>query len=376
MKEFLEHMEDRPIRLMMVIGRLGDGGKERQLLLLLKTLKAHKDIFTLLVTMNAGGEREKEAEQVVDNLVIFPNRKKTDFIQPFKKIIKLINTNQINILHTWGSGVWDLMGVLAGRKGHISVLHNGIRSAPKRLNLYNHLTRLSALYADVVAANSQAGLNSFRLARHSNAKVIYNGLDQSRFEKIDIQNEGFHLCMVANFQERKDHESLVLAMPDILKYFPKTRLTLIGHDYGTLQTVQALVDELQFSEKVKFITDCTQPEPIIGKCQIGILATNDSVHGEGISNAILEYMALSRPVIASRNGGNPEIVMDNKTGFLVQPGSHKEISEKVIYLFNNQVIARNMGENGKTFVTDRFSMKKMETNYINTYKKLLVIDHS
>ena len=359
---------------MMIIGRLGDGGKERQLLLLLKLLQQHKEIFTCLVSMNSGGERDKEAEQFVDELVIFPNRKKTDLIRPMKKLTRLTKDHQISIIHTWGSGIWDLIGVLVGRRCKIPVLHNGIRSAPNRLNFYNRMTRLSARYADAVAANSQAGLNAFGLSNRSYAKVIYNGLDPSRFEHIDYQYEGYNLCMVANFQQRKDHKSLVQAMPEILETFPGTRLTLIGHDYGTLRVIQGLVEELKISGKVDFITDCTQPEPLIAKCQIGILATNEAAHGEGLSNAILEYMALSKPVIASRNGGNPEVVVENITGFLVQAGSPKALCEKVIYLLGNPKIAQKMGEKAKLSVNERFSLCKMETDYIRFYKDILQIE--
>ncbi len=366
-------MCDKPIRVMMIIGRLGDGGKERQLLLLLKTLQKHKDIFTCLVSMNSGGERDKEADQYVEVLEIFPDRKKTDLIHPMKRLKSLIKKHHINLIHTWGSGVWDMMGVYVGRRCGVPVLHNGIRSAPTRMNVYNWVTRISALYADAIAANSQAGIKSFGFTGRPNAKVIYNGLDHTRFDDIDHQPEGYNICMVANFQQRKDHLSLVKAMPRILKSFPKSSLTLIGHDYGTLSAVRDLIDELHLSGNVEIITDCTQPEPIIGKCQICVLATNEDAHGEGISNAVLEYMALSKPVIASRNGGNPEIVVDKITGFLVPPGSPKEISEKAIYLFNNQKIAKEMGEKGKSFVNERFSLEKMETDYIELYKALLQI---
>jgi glycosyltransferase involved in cell wall biosynthesis len=129
-----------------------------------------------------------------------------------------------------------------------------------------------------------------------------------------------------------------------------------------------LVRELKIENYVEFITDCSRPEPIIGKCQIGVLATNQATHGEGISNAILECMALGKPVIASENGGNPEVVIDNRTGFLVPPGNSQAISEKLIYLLKNPEIAINMGQQGKTFVNGRFSLAKMEENYIRLYQ--------
>jgi len=361
----------KPIRVMMIIGRLGDGGKERQLLLLLKTLKQHREIFTCLVTMNSGGEREKEAAQVADKVVVLRNRIKIDLLRPMIKLIQLVKNENIEIIHTWGSGVWDLIGLFASRWCHIPVLHNGIRSAPNRLNIYNYLTRLSALFADVTVANSAAGLKSFKMTNRPKAKVIYNGLEPSRFEGIELNDSGQTLCMVANFQQRKDHKSLVLAMPDILKQFPDTRLNLIGHDYGTLDEIRNLINELKLTNHVTLITDCTHPEPIIGDSQIGILATNEAAHGEGTSNALLEYMALSKPVIASKNGGNPEVVEDHVTGFLVQPGSPEAIIEKVIYLLENPSIAKRMGENGKSLVKERFSLENMEEDYVNLYNELV-----
>ncbi|MEA3326171.1 MAG: glycosyltransferase [Chloroflexota bacterium] len=356
----------------MIIGRLGDGGKERQLLLLLKTLKQHRDIFTCLVVMNSGGEREKEAAQVTDKLVVLRDRNKVDLIRPMIKLVHLVKTNKIGLIHTWGSGIWDFLGLFAGRWCHIPVLHNGIRSAPNQLNIYNHLTRLSARFSDAAVANSQAGLNAFNLTKHPKSTVIYNGLDLSRFEGTKLVDEGRNLCMVANFRQEKDHRSLILAMPDILEHFPDAKLNLVGHDYGTLDEIQDLVNDLQITEKVVFITDCTHPEPVISCSQIGILTTNQAAHGEGISNALIEYMASSKPVIASNDGGSPEVVDDNVTGFLVQPGSHIAISKKVLYLLENPVIAQRMGAKGKSIVNKRFSLEKMEKDYINLYREMSI----
>jgi glycosyltransferase involved in cell wall biosynthesis len=287
---------------------------------------------------------------------------------PLRKVIQQIKQDDIHIIHTWGSGLWDLVGLIAGRIMRIPVIHNGIRSAPGHLNIYNRLTQISARFADAAVANSAAGLKAFKLENRQKSRVIYNGLDTSRFEDINIINQGNNLCMVANFSGAKDQKSLILAMPQILAIFADSRLVLVGHDYGTLGSCMRLVRELKIENYVEFITDCSRPEPIIGKCQIGVLATNQATHGEGISNAILECMALGKPVVASENGGNPEVVIDNRTGFLVPPGNPQAISEKLIYLLKNPEIAINMGQQGKSFVNGRFSLAKMEENYIRLYQ--------
>jgi glycosyltransferase involved in cell wall biosynthesis len=290
---------------------------------------------------------------------------------PLRKVIQQIKQDDIHIIHTWGSGLWDFVGLIAGRIMRLPVIHNGIRSAPGRLNIYNRLTQISARFADAAVANSAAGLNTFKLDDRQKSRVIYNGLDTSRFEAIDIINHGQNLCMVANFSGAKDQKSLILAMPQIMSHFPDSRLILVGHDYGTLESCKNLVRELKIGDYVEFITDCSRPEPIIGKCQIGVLATNQATHGEGISNAILECMALGKPVIASDNGGNAEVVIDNRTGFLVPPGNPQAISEKANFLLKNPENAINMGEQGKAFVNERFSIAKMEENYTRLYQEFV-----
>ena len=363
--------QKQKIKVLFIIGSMGDGGKERQLLLLLKNLKKEQDLQTCIAVMNSGGEREKEAEELADDFLVLPGKRDINLIYPLHKLIREIKQKNINIIHTWGSGLWDLIGVVAGRFCHVPVIHNGIRSAPNHLNIYNRLTQFGALMADAVVANSHAGLESFNLTNRANSRVIHNGLESSRFENIQVIDKGQNLCMVANFREAKDHKSVIIAMNEISTYFPDAKLFLVGHSYGTIKSSQTLADELNITESVEFITDCSYPESIIGKCQIGILASNEAVHGEGISNALLEYMALSKPVIASINGGNAEVVVDNFTGFLVEPGNPDAISEKVIYLLSNPEIAKIMGDRGKMYVNEHFSDVRMKNNYLDLYLEML-----
>ena len=64
-------------------------------------------------------------------------------------------------------------------------------------------------------------------------------------------------------------------------------------------------------------------ESLISAMDICVLST----FTEGISNSILEYMALEKPVIATAGGGTNEIVIDNKTGFLIKQSNPEELAE-------------------------------------------------
>jgi glycosyltransferase involved in cell wall biosynthesis len=96
--------------------------------------------------------------------------------------------------------------------------------------------------------------------------------------------------------------------------------------------------------------------------------TNYRVHGEGISNSILEYMAMGKAVIASLGGGTNEIIENNVTGFLINPSSPQELSEKIEVLVNNIELRKTMGVAGKHRIEDHFSINSMVNKFIQVYK--------
>jgi glycosyltransferase involved in cell wall biosynthesis len=98
-------------------------------------------------------------------------------------------------------------------------------------------------------------------------------------------------------------------------------------------------------------------------CDIGILAT----YTEGISNSIMEFMALGKPVVATDGGGTKELVIGGETGFLIKPKSVEELVSKIEYLLNNDKIASSMGMKAKERIKQEFSMKKMINSFVDLY---------
>jgi len=360
------------IRVLMLIGNLDAGGKERQLIALLKGLKERKHISTIVAVMNPNGLRESEASQFANSLINVSRMFEFDLLSPVIKLVRLGRRENIQVIHTWGSGIWDLVGLMVAKFCRVPILHGGIRLSPSRLDFSNRLTKWSAQKADAIVANSQSGLQAFGLAADPRSRVIYNGVDMSRFEGLEEYPPEKHenLCMVANFSNKKDHISLVAAMPVILTSFPDARLLLVGHNAGTLDAVKAYASEIGVESHVEYITDTLHPEPYIAKSRIGILSTNETVHGEGTANALLEYMALSKPVVVSDNGGNREVVKDGESGFVIKPGSPEEIGKHVNYLLADAVRAQEMGRVGKAILIEKFNMEKMINAYVEIYQAL------
>ncbi len=85
---------------------------------------------------------------------------------------------------------------------------------------------------------------------------------------------------------------------------------------------------------------------------------------EGLPRVILEAMALQKPVIASKVGGIPDLVKDQKTGFLFEAGDVKELAEKLRILLSNKEMAVEMGQRGRELVQSQFSNEKYIQNYL------------
>ena len=159
-------------------------------------------------------------------------------------------------------------------------------------------------------------------------------------EKFNIHSDKI-VGMVARFHKRKDYHSFIAAAVDILKERSDVTFVTVG-DGETLDVCKSAVPDA-YKDNIRFLGRQEDIESIVNVFDVGVLVSR----GEGISNSIMEYMALGKPVIASRHGGNHEIIEDGKSGFIVELGNHKELSEKINALLDNNIARESMGLEAK-----------------------------
>jgi glycosyltransferase involved in cell wall biosynthesis len=107
-------------------------------------------------------------------------------------------------------------------------------------------------------------------------------------------------------------------------------------------------------------------------CDLGVLMTNVNNHAEGISNALMEFMALGKPVMATNYGGSVELIVDQKTGYLINPFDADQLTEKINYLLDNEVIRMSMGDAARERVHEKFSIETMIRSFYEEYQSVLV----
>jgi glycosyltransferase involved in cell wall biosynthesis len=174
--------------------------------------------------------------------------------------------------------------------------------------------------------------------------------------------------MVANFLDGKDHQSLIQAGLKILEKRKDIVFLFIG-DGPTRKNMESMIGE-DFKRHFLFPGNRTDVEEIVKIIDIGVLLAKQG-HAEGISNSIMEYMALSKPVIATRVGGNKELISDEETGFLIRHHDIDALVEKLNCLLDNPGLRREMGKKGQERIQRLFNIEKMVGNFVDIYKQLV-----
>ncbi len=365
------------IKVLLLNDQLTRGGKERRIVELVKYCKQHYNIvFEIVVIHQYVGYPDVYDTGYKVHLLNWRENKAADNL---KKIWSIYKTFQPDIIHSWSS-MTDVIGLFlkfTTRKKFISSMI--ARAVPYR-SLKDKEYRRSKIvfpFADVVTANTNAGIVSYN-APLSKSICIYNGFNFDRIKNLgdpsilkkqhNIENK-FIVGMVAAFAERKDYETLITAALSLLKKFPgKIAFILIG--YGVDQEIRMKQAGDYAQRDIIFTGLSHNVEEYINIFDVGILCTNSDVHGEGISNSILEYMAIAKPVIATEGGGTNEIVMDNETGFLIKPKQPQLLEQAIIHVMNNPGEAKAMGLKGRQRIREHFSIEAMCSSFYDIYTRL------
>ena len=358
-------MKRDPARILLLVDGLAVGGAERQAVELLKGLARSGRFAPVLGVLDRGGELEAEAAESAVEVLALRRRARFD-CTPAIELIGHTRRARVRLIQAqgWMSG---LAALVAARCLGLPVVNASLRNAPTVPSARERLARWSALRSDAAVVNGVGQLHAFGLDGKRQVRVIPNGVDLDRFERIAPDGGGATICMVANFSGYKDHSTLIRALPLIRAAIPEARMTLVGRDEGTLAAARRLVEELGLGGAVRFVTDSAHPEPFIAGSAVGVLST----YGEGLSNALLEYMALAKPVVASDCPGNQAIVHDGENGFIVPQRSPESLAARVTDLLRDSERARVMGARGRARVEESHSLDRMVADYERLYDELV-----
>ncbi len=172
---------------------------------------------------------------------------------------------------------------------------------------------------------------------------------------------------IGRFVDKKAPYYTILAFQKVLSEFPNARLIIAG-DGPLYPTCKNIVKHLKLDTNIELLGTVT-PDKIMNLfskslafVQHSIIAENGDSEGSPV--AILEASLSGLPIISTYHSGIPDIVDDNKTGFLVREHDVNDMASKMKILLNDFQLAKKMGMHGKRFVKANYS-KKMHTDILN-----------
>ncbi len=359
------------MKVLFIIDRLGAGGKERQLVEVLKGLVLLQNVQCQLVVLSSEIHYTELQDLQVKTLLI--KRKRKYDVSVFKKLWDICKSFKPDIIHSWES-MASLYVLPAAKYYRIKVINSIIRNAPAHINRLSQTwlrTRLLLRFTEVILANSQAGLKSYHIPKHKSF-CIYNGFDFNRIKNLEEESAirsklGISapkvVGMVGKFTDKKDYQAFILAAKRLLAKRNDVVFVTIGDGKNLNACKKLAVDP-----NILFLGNQQQVESIINVFDVGVLAT----FTEGISNSIMEYMALAKPVVATDGGGTSEIIIDKETGFLVKQGDVNDLADHIEMLLNDEPLSHDMGNRGKERLQEVFNLEKMTHQMVALYQQCLL----
>lgn len=202
--------------------------------------------------------------------------------------------------------------------------------------------------------------------------TIYNGLDLSRWISIrraDASQAVPSVITVGNIRRVKGHDLLIRAAAQIVRRIEHVQFSIAGAvlEPEYFKELQNLVEELNLTNHFRFLGGEADLPRLLADSHIFVLPSRS----EGFSNAIIEAMASSLPVVATRVGGNEEAVVDGVSGYLVPTEDVDALASAIERLLLDPLEGSRMGAVGRQLVMERFTADAMMKSIVARYAKVL-----
>jgi len=393
-------MRTKELRVMQIVSNLDVGGAQEVVRTLAENL-TKVGCVSVVCTFKDGPLR-KDIESLGIPVEILPDRKYSILSLPsfikeisdYRKALKaIVRKYQIDIIQTHILRSMDFLVLsLKSRKGPkiFWTFHNSLFDLredhldkfswlllPKRLS-HHLLYRIGSRRVDGIVAVSQdvrtAILETMGGIPEQKISIICNCVDVHRykegFNRDEIRQQlGFEPhhqigVVVATFKRQKGHRYLIDAAARLSSKFPDFHILFVGD--GELRvSLEKMVKDLHLEDKIHFLGTRKDVPALLSASDLFILPSL----WEGLPMALIEAMASELPVVATDVSGTKQVMVDGKTGILVQPGESSQLVSAIDRVLSNPSSAKGMGEASRKRVEKLFSAHTQAKEYIELYQK-------
>lgn len=349
----------------------GLGGQERRILSEATGLSGRGHYVAIACREHS--KIRSEAAKLGLDVHVFPMRKLYD-VQSIIQMTGFLKSNGFDVVNTH-SGVDSWIGGIAAKLASVPVLvrtrHLNIPLKRSPLNFIHYLPDVYITCGEnmrsnlvnncgfpaekVVSIPTGVGMEYFDVRRDKEAKLKY-GLSP---DSIVISNVGI-------LRSVKGHEVTLQAVKAVAAAVPKAKFLIVG-DGPRKDALVNLANELDISKHVIFAGFIEDIPEVYSFSDVSVLSS----WMEGLPQSILQSMASGVPVVATRVGGVPEVVIHEKTGLLVEPGDHEGLAKGIIRILNKPEEVQRFTADARELVMREHSVNRMNDKIEKLYNYLL-----
>ncbi|TQL88221.1 glycosyltransferase involved in cell wall biosynthesis [Actinoallomurus bryophytorum] len=363
-------------RVCLLIGQLGLGGTEKQVVLLAQGLQA-RGIETSVCLLFEGGPREHvlKAAGVPVVYLGFPSsttvlRKLPGNIAAFARLVRHLRRQRPDVLHAFLYHSY-VTAAPAARLARVKVLVAGRRSLgdfKEGRRVLLAIERVATSITDHLVANAESvAEDTIRNegVRPDKITTVYNGLPDSAFEAAapaGLPAESPVILCVANLKVYKGHRFLLEAVARLHDRNLRCTLVLVGKG-PERHALEEQAARLKID--VRFLGTRTDVEALLARADVAVLP---SLH-EGMSNAVMEAMAAGLPVVATEVGGTGELLRGR--GILVPPSDSEALADGLGQVLADPALAARLGAAARAWSRERLHVDAMVDRHVALYRELL-----
>ena len=361
----------QPVRVMHLLYSLGVGGMEMGVHKLLIGLD--RSIVDLSVCSLTPFD-QVETVWPTDTRVHALGRRVGNDPTLVPKLYRLFRRERPDIVHThaWGT---LLEGVLAARAARVPVVvhgeHGTLETRPRNVWIQRRVWRRvdHVLAVSDALAEKMAATFDFPASRIT---VIRNGVDLERFGRhsraearraLGVTPGEFVVGTVGRLVPVKDQRQLIGATRVLAQRGVPVKVLIVG-DGPLRNELQDQIDTLGLKEHVRLLGSRTDVPELMAAFDLFALSSQS----EGLSNTVLEAMASGLPVVATRVGGNPELVQSGTTGLLVPAGDETALAEAIAALYRDADFRLRVALAARQRAQSVFSLSGMIKRYTDLYR--------
>jgi L-malate glycosyltransferase len=343
----------------------------------------HQDFDVVFACLDDLGELGEGLRQ--DGYTVEVIRRKSGFdLGCAKRLAKFLCQQQVSLVHAhqYAPFFYSALSRIGRHRIPILFMEHGRDfpdySRPKRKLANKVLLRKSDQAVAVGECVRQALINNEGIPS-SRIKVVYNGIDLSRYDaerraresirnELGIGRDAIVLIQVARLNRLKDHPTALQALARLVTTQPWVHLLVAGDGEGRAD-IERLIDELQLGSRVTLLGTRNDVPRLLQAADIFLLSSIT----EGVALTLIEAMATGLPCVATRVGGNAEVVIHGETGFLCDPSNPEALALRLNTLCTDHELRRHLGMAGHRRAIEGFDDRQMHAALDRIYREMLGI---